>query len=133
MTIAYAIALKQARMGEVKAAIETGAGTAAIKIYTNPRPATGATPTGATLLATHNINNPCGTVDSNGDLVLDLAADSTIAADGTPTWARVLDRDGAFVADMSCGIPGSGADVEIGASQLYTGGKLTPTSAKLRD
>ena len=132
MTIAYATTLKQARMGQTKAAIETGSGTAAIKIYTSPRPATGATATG-TLLATHDINNPCGTVDSNGDLVLDLAAESTIVADGTPFWARVLDRDGAFVADMSVGIPASGADIEIGASVLYTGGKLSPISAKLRD
>lgn len=132
MTIAYATALKNARMEEVKAAIDTGTGTATIKIYTSPRPATGGTPTGATLLATHNINTPCGTV-SNGELALDLAADSTIAADGIHYWARVLDRDGAFVCDMSTGLPASGADIEIGASQLYTGGKLTPTSAYLRD
>jgi hypothetical protein len=132
MTIAYATALKQSRMTQVKSAIETGTGTACLKIYTSPRPATGATATG-TLLDTHNINNPCGTVDSNGDLVLDLATESTIVADGAPFWARCLDRDGGFVADMSVGIPASNADVEIGASMLYTGGKLTPTSAKLRD
>jgi hypothetical protein len=132
MTIAYAAALKNARMTQTKNAIETGSGTACIKIYTSPRPATGGTPTGATLLATHNINNPCGTV-ANGELALDLAADSTVAADGVHAWARVLDRDGSFVCDMSTGLPGSGADIEIGASQLYTGGKLTPTSAYLRD
>jgi hypothetical protein len=132
MTVAYATALKATRMTAVKNAIETGSGTATIKIYTSPRPATGGTPTGATLLATHNINNPCGTV-SGGDLALDLAAESTVAADGAPNWARVADRDGGFVCDMSVGLPSSGADLEIAAAQLYTGGKLTPTSAYLRD
>lgn len=133
MTIKYGATLKGARMSQVKAAIETGSGTAAILVYTSPRPATGGTPTGATLLATHPIANPCGTIDGNGDLVLDLAAESTITADGAHNWARVVDRDGAFVGDMTTGTPGSGADLEIGASYLYAGGKLTPTAAYLRD
>jgi hypothetical protein len=132
MTVAYATAVKANRMTQVKNAIETGSGTACIKVYTSPRPATGGTPTGATLLATHNINNPCGTV-TGADLELSLAAESTIAATGEHAWARVLDRDGAFVADMSTGLPASNADMEIGAATLYAGGKLTPTSAYLRD
>lgn len=132
MTALYATTIKAARMTAVKDAIETGTGTAAIEIYTAPKPAAGETPTGATLLASHDINDPCGTV-SGGDLELDLAADSTIVADGIPVWARVLDRDGDFVCDLTVGLADSGADIEIGASQLYSGGKLTPTSAYLRD
>lgn len=132
MTIAWATAVKTARMEASKTKIDTGTGTACFKVYTSPRPATGGTPTGATLLATHNINAPCGTV-TDGVLALDLATESTVVADGVPNWARLLDRDGAFVADLSVGLPSSGADIEIGASQLYTGGKLLPVSASLRD
>jgi hypothetical protein len=132
MTIAFSNAVKFNRMSAVADAIDTGTGTSCIKIYTAPRPATGGTPTGATLLATINLNAPCGTV-VNGDLELDTATETTIAADGTHAWARILDRDGGFVADLSTGLPSSGADIEIGASQLYTGGKLTPTSTYLRD
>lgn len=132
MTALYATTIKAARMTAVKTAIETGSGTATLNVYTTPKPAAGDPPTGATLLATHDINNPCGTV-TGGDLALDLATESTILADGIPLWARVLDRDGAFVCDLTVGAPASGADIEIGASQLYAGGKLTPTSAYLRD
>jgi hypothetical protein len=132
MTILYANTLKAARMEEVKAAIDTGTGTACINVYTSPRPATGGTPTGATLLVTVDLNSPCGTV-VNGDLELDYVDSPTIAASGAHTWARVLDRDGGFVGDMTTGLPESGADFEIGASQLYAGGKLDITSAFLRD
>lgn len=132
MTTQYIDAVKYERMTAVKAKIDTGSGTAGIKVYTTPRPATGAAPTGATLLVTINLNNPCGTV-TDGDLALDTEAQSTIAADGAPSWARVTDRDGNAVGDMTVGLPGSGADLEIGASYLYAGGKLTPTSAYLRD
>jgi hypothetical protein len=132
MTVQYIDSVKYSRMEAVRAKIDTGSGTACIKVYTTPRPATGGTPTGATLLATINLGNPSGTTTA-GDLALSVAAETIIAASGAPNWARVLDRDGAVVGDMSVGLPGSGADLEVGSSYLYAGGKLLPTSAYLRD
>jgi|PlaIllAssembly_1097288.scaffolds.fasta_scaffold00380_10 hypothetical protein len=135
MTVRYALAVKIDRMTAVKDALDSGTGTAGIKVYTSPMPAsTDSPPTGATLLVTHNLDLPCGTVNgTTGDLELDLAADSTVVADGAPYWARFIDRDGNAVCDALTGLPGSGADVEVGASYVYTGGKLTPTTAFLRD
>lgn len=133
MTIRYVDDVKADRMQAVADALDDGTGTAVIQIYTAPRPAApGDAPTGATLLVEHDLNTPCGTV-TDGDLELDLAADSTVVADGVPNWARFVSRNGDVVCDGTVGQPGSGADVEIGASQLYSGGKLAPTSAYLRD
>jgi len=96
MTVQYIDSVKYSRMEAVRAKIDTGSGTACIKVYTTPRPATGGTPTGATLLATINLGNPSGTTTA-GDLALSVAAETIIAASGAPNWARVLDRDGAVV------------------------------------
>jgi hypothetical protein len=132
MTISYVDSLRQSRIGLTKTAIETGAGTAKLKIYTAPRPATGGTPTGATLLVSIDIANPCGTINGS-DLLLDIPEQNSVIASGVHAWARVEARDGSVVCDMPTGVTGSGADVEISASQLYSGGILINTAATIRE
>jgi hypothetical protein len=124
--------LKASRIALTKTAIETGTGTAKLKIYTAPRPATGGTPTGATLLVSIDIANPCGTLDDN-ELLLDIPEQNSITGSGVHAWARVEARDGSVVCDMPTGQVGSGADVEISASQLYSGGILINTTALIRE
>lgn len=132
MTIQYADAVMADRMTAVKNRIDAGTGTACIKLYTSPRPATGAAPTGATLLATINLDSPCGAV-VNGDLELAVVTPVSIAASGAHAWGRILDRDGNFVGDGSTGLPDSAADIRVAASMLYVGGNLNIASAYLRD
>ena len=131
MSVDYTPDAKGARMGAVKAMTETGSGTAQVRIYTAPRPATGAAPSGATQLIAISLPAVCGAVVDD-ELVLDVPEESTVIADGTPSWARLVARDGTVVCDMPAGLPGSGMDVEIAVPTLYTGSVLKNTSAVIR-
>lgn len=132
MSTQYVTSVKSERMQVVADRIDAGTGTATVKIYTTPRPATGATPTGATLLATLDLPVPCGTV-VDGVLELDLPASANVVATGDHNWARVSDRDGGAVCDMGTGLAASGADMEIPIATLYSGAVLKPTAGYLRD
>jgi hypothetical protein len=132
MSTQYVTSVKTARMEAVRSKINTGTGTSCVKIYTSPRPATGGTPTGATILASLDLPADCGSV-ADGVLTLTLPASSTVLATGDHNWARVFDRDGGIVADMGTGLTGGGADMEIPVATLYSGATLKPTAGYLRD
>lgn len=109
--------------------LSTGAGTPELRIYTAPRPAAIADgPGAAVLLAAVLLTDPPGTA-VGADIVLTQAEDALIAATGEPTWAMLVDGDGAPCADMSVGpapvVPEDPAfDVEINQPVLYAGGYL---------
>lgn len=132
MTIDYADAIQAARMNEVLAAIDSGTGQAMIQIFEGPRPAKGADASAYTVLCEVDIASPAGTV-TNGELALDVEGSSIVLATGSHAWARILSRDGVFVADLDTGETGSGADMEIGTPTLVQGGNILVASAYLRD
>lgn len=132
MSIALSDSARDARLQGILDLIETGSGDAALVVYTSPRPATGGTPTGATTIATAAIPYPCGSV-TNHELLLSLPTEVVVSNTGNPYWARLLNRDGGFVGDMSVGLTGSGADVEISAPTVYQGGILATLSAKITE
>ena len=42
---------------------------------------------------------------------------------------RLANRDGVFIADLDVGPPGSGADIEIPANELYAGAMVRINNA----
>lgn len=130
--IGYAMALRTARMTAVKDAINYATGAGTLKIYSGTRPATGAAITSQVLLATLTFATDCGTV-SNGVLTFAaITADSSADAEGTATWARIADGDGAFVADLNVGAT-SDFDVVLNTTAIVAGGEVSITSASLTE
>jgi len=133
MAIGYATALRTTRITAVLTAIDAGSGAGTCKLYSGTRPATGSAVTTQTLLATLTFTDPAGTV-SNGVLSFSaITADTSADADGTATWARIADSDANFVADLSVGATGSGADIILNNVNIVAGGEVSITSASITE
>lgn len=125
--------LRTSRVQLLATAIDAGStGPATLKIYVGPRPAPGAAITGS-LLATLQFAHPCAQTVSGGMLTLKPLAEQLVSGNGIPSWGRISDRDGSFVADLNVGPPGSGADIEIPADELFTGAMLRINSATITE
>lgn len=131
MALALNTALRTTRAN----AIVTDAGSGSLlRFYTASRPATGASITSQTLLATVTFSGTLGSV-SSGVITLGDPAAVLPVANGTATWARLLRSDGTtFVADFDVGT--SGSDINIGSTALTTaiyldlsGGTITEGNA----
>lgn len=131
MSIALTNTAKNARLAGLRDQIDNGSGTAAINLYAGARPALDGAPAGA-LLVSVPLPVPCGTV-AGGVLTLSTPSSTVVAASGTIAWARLVDRSGATLADMDCGITGSGADVELNTLDVISGGLLAVTNGQLRE
>lgn len=108
MALGYSLAIRNARLLAVKAAIDVGA-AGKLRIYSGTRPATGAAITSQVLLAELTFSDPCAPDPTTGVLVFSaITPDSAANATGVATWARVLSSTDVFCIDGSVGV--SGAD-----------------------
>jgi len=99
MSVVYAAALKTARMEEVLAAIDAGAGAGKIKLYT----------AGDVLLNTFTLPDPSGSV-SGDTLTFDMDPDIEAPAEatGTATKATITDSDdNVIVSGLTVGTAGT--------------------------
>ncbi|HHB1156314.1 TPA: hypothetical protein ACOA1Y_003482 [Vibrio cholerae] len=132
--LVFSDALRTSRAQLLATAIDEGsAGAATLTIYTGTRPAPGAALTGQVLLVALQFPHPCAQSVTGGVLALKPLAEQMATASGTHTWGRIVNRDGAFVADLDVGPPGSGADIEIPASELFTGAMVRINSATITE
>ena len=130
----YADALRTSRAQLLAAAIDEGsAGAATLKIYTGPRPAPGAAITDQVLLVALQFPHPCTQSVTGGVLTLKPLAEQMASASGIHAWGRIANRDGDFVADLEVGPPGIGADIEIPATELFTGAMVRINSATITE
>jgi hypothetical protein len=133
-TITWSTAAKDARMQALADLIDGAGAPGEIHIYdgTPPDPPGGDVTT-QVLLATLTLSLPCGTV-SGGALTLSPIEEEDLApASGTATWARLVDGAGAWVADMDVGVTGSGAVIQLNATDIYQGGIVRITSAVIQE
>ena len=132
--LVFSDALRTSRAQLLAAAIDEGsAGAATLKIYTGPRPAPGAAITGQALLVTLQFPHPCAQSVTGGVLTLKPLAEQMVTASGVQAWGRIANRDGDFVADLEVGPPGLGADIEIPATELFTGAMVRINSATITE
>lgn len=130
----YSDTLRTARANLLATAIDSGsAGPATLTIYTGPRPAPGAAVTSQVLLVAMQFTHPCAQSVTGGVLTLKPLAEQMVTASGVQAWGRIANRDGGFVADLDVGPPESGADIEIPASELFTGAMVRINSATITE
>lgn len=127
------VKINAATLAAMAAALATGinAGPAApqIKFYTGTKPAgPGTAITTQTLLGTLVCSDPA--VTSSGAVVTFAAitSDTAADADGTATWARVLDGDGAGVVDVDVSNGAGNGAIKLNTVSIVTGGLIQITS-----
>lgn len=131
MTIGLNATLRNARLNLLRDALDAGTGPGTLKIYTGPRPATGAAITTETLLATMTFSDSSAVDASSGVLTFNPITGANAVADGTAAWARAEDSEATFVMDLSVGATGSGTDIELNTTSIVTGGPVSVTSATI--
>ncbi|MFM5537011.1 hypothetical protein ACET8U_06785 [Aeromonas veronii] len=132
--ITFADGVRTSRAQLLASAIDTGSGpSATLTIYTGPRAPVGGQLTGQAALVALKFSHPCAKTVSGGVLTLKPLAEQMATASGAPAWGRILDRDGAFVADLDVGVPGSGADLEIPAAEFFAGALIRINTATITE
>ncbi|MNS05462.1 hypothetical protein D3C72_368620 [compost metagenome] len=132
--LVFSDVLRTSRAQLLAAAIDEGsAGAATLKIYTGPRPAPGAAITDQVLLVALQFPPPCTQSVTGGVLTLKPLAEQMATASGIHAWGRIANRSGDFVADLEVGPPGLGADIEIPATELFTGAMVRINSATITE
>ena len=124
MTLALSAAVKLARSTAVRVTIDGAATAGKLNMYSAPRPASGAAPTGSTLLASLTFDDPCGTVDNAGLHLVATVVGQGVAA-GVVNWARITDGDGVWVMDADVrqfdAVDVLAAEFVIDVAQMFPG------------
>lgn len=134
--ISETVACREAALSGRLSLLNTGSGTAAIRVYSGTRPATAADAPTSDMLVSIPLNNTTGSVGS-GVLTLSpsgagmIAVTGTVAAGTAASWARVVNRNGDTVFDMDAGLAGSGKECILSEVDLYAGGLVSVLSAVL--
>jgi hypothetical protein len=127
MAVGYSTALRNARLNQITAQVDAGAGAGTLRIYDGTRPATGGTAT--TLLAELTLSDPSFGAAAAGELTANAISDDTSAdASGTATWFRIVDSAGTFVLDGDAGASGSGAELILDDTSIVAGGTVAISS-----
>lgn len=125
MALAYATTLRNARLDQIKTAIDAGAGAGLLRIYDGSRPATGGAAT--TLLAELTFSDPSAAAAASGVLTMNaITQDASANAAGTASWFRIVDSTGAFVLDGNVGT--SGSDLNLNSLAIALGATVSVTS-----
>lgn len=115
------------------ATIDNGAAGGTLEIRTGAKPALpNDAPTG-TILATLTFDPVSFGAPSNGTALLDATPVITAVAvaSGTAGWARIRDSNAANRGDITCGAPGSGADLILDNPVIAAGQTLNLTSGSV--
>ena len=129
MTLSLSPELRDARLQAIVDKLDGGSGAGYVEFYDGVRPATGGPVT--TLLSTHLLSNPCGTVLNQVLNFNTIEDDISADAAGDASWARLYKSDGAFQIDADCGIADSGADFIFDDISILLGGLVRVTSGAI--
>lgn len=128
MALAFATALRNNMLDQIKTSLDAGAGAALIRIYDGTRPATGGTAT--TLLAELTCTDPSAGAAASGVLTFStITQDSSADATGTATWFRMVDSTAAFVMDGNVGT--SGSDLNLTTTAIVSTQPVSISSATI--
>jgi hypothetical protein len=132
VTLALAIAARNAAVDAVVDLLDAGSGPATIDVRTGSKPATPATSATGTLLVTFTLNDPAYGSASSGSAALNVgtAITATGLAAGDAGWFRAKDSNGAVVFDGECGTSGKELNlntvtVSVGLAMSITSGTYT--------
>jgi hypothetical protein len=129
MSLTESTACREASLSGRLTFLDSGTGSARVRIYGGTRPAVTSDP-GTPLLVEIPLQEPAGGVAA-GVLTLLPSGPGTIASTGSAAWARVVNGSGATAFDTDVGLDGSGANVILSDLTLYAGGLVSILSASL--
>ena len=82
------------------------------------------------LLGTLSFMQPAGII-TGYSLALAIAGTPTANQGGTPSWGRIVNGAGVLVYQGDCGVPSSGAFIEMNTMTVKAGGELRPTALNI--
>lgn len=133
MAIGLADTLRNNRLDQITA---FAGASALIRIYSGTRPAKGASPGAATLLAQLTCNSTFAPAASSGVLTQNaISPANSAAATGQAAWFRYVKADGTtFVMDGSCSTVAQGTgDMQLDDTNIVLGGTVAISVARFTD
>lgn len=96
-------AAKEARLTALATYVDTGTGTAVLRLYTAPKPDPGAAITTQTLVVEIDLPNPFADDVTGDTLTIGTMIPTMAVASGTVAWGRILNQNGDWVGDAVAG------------------------------
>lgn len=125
--ITISVAHNEARLDASRQFMVAGTARPKVRIYGGTRPSNGAAPS-SPMLVEIELNPATATVSGNA-LTVQQYAPGLIASTGQPTWARIVNGNGAHVLDCDASGPSGSAEIVVSADTLYLGGRVLLTGA----
>lgn len=117
----HSTAARNAAADAVLGLLDAGSGPGKIELRSGGMPASPASAATGTLLATVVLSDPVSGAAANGtDTITDPVA-VTGVADGTATWARLLDSNNVAVMDCDVSATGGGGAITLSTTTISTG------------
>lgn len=135
LSTTVATAIKTGAMAALGAQIDVAGAGATLALYATTRPAPNGA-AGGSAMVTVNLDYPCGSAAA-GVLTLADTEFAQILNGGEAIWARLLDANDTWIADLSVGTPAmhasdpATAEVVIASTTLYTGAFLALIGAQI--
>lgn len=134
MTISFSNAVITDRLTALTRALDAAATGGKLLLYGGTQPLAGAT-TAEALLCEMVFPKPSAGTVANKILSINNPAPGMALANGTVTWARLVDGDGVWIADCDAGEQDSSAVVRIQneSAEIYAGGMVSVLVAQLKE
>lgn len=130
--IGLALDVRNARLNEIRDAIDAGGAPGYLCLYSGERPSTGGEAT--QLLAELTLSHPCANDAERGMLILsEMEVEKNARATGKATWGRIHTCAGTFVLDCSVGDSKSSADIRLKSVNVSEGMKVEVTHSVLTE
>ena len=133
MSLTYTVAVQNARAQALTNLIDASATAGSITIYTGTPPAAVGTITDQVALITIPLQKPCYSSITSGVITLAAITEQMLLQTGQAGWARLKNGDGLAIADMTVGINGSGADIELPTVDLIQGAYIRITAGQITE
>ena len=129
----YSVDVMNARAQATASKIDVGASAGSLTIYSGSLPLMLGDITTQTALSTLPLQKPCAAIIENGVTTLAAIAEQMVMVTGTASWALIKNGDGVPVVDLSIGVNGSEADIELPTVDLIQGAYIRITAGKITE
>lgn len=133
MSLSYTVAVKNARAQALTNLIDASAAAGSITIYSGAAPTGVGAITDQVVLITIPLQKPCFSSITSGVITLAAITEQMVMTTGQAGWARIANGDGVAIADMSVGVNGSGADIELPTVDLIQGAYIRITAGQITE
>ncbi|MCU6432620.1 hypothetical protein LPB67_02360 [Undibacterium sp. Jales W-56] len=131
--ITLSVPIRNSRLAVIGNALDSAAAGGLLRIYSAPRPAIGELLTEQILLVEIRLPKPSTWSLDAGKLTFASIGEALCRRSGTAAWARLLDGDERWAADLDVGLTDSGAEVELSKLALFAGGAVNVQLAEISE